>query len=439
MLLALWTSIQFSALIIIGPELKGQTLYFAMGLNNLAFFAVSALSGYLSEQLNFMGHALRKQGRDMRALQNLNAIILDNIATGLVTVDNDGVVLAANRAALGILDPIPRVLVGRHFNEIVPGMLEHLSSAAEGTERFDQTYTEPGGQKLVLEVIASKLPDDSAISGYVLTFQDLTKFRRLEYQMRQSEKMAAVGQLAAGIAHEIRNPLASISGSIQLLGSSFTSRQEEEQRLMAIAIREIDRLNNLITEFLDFVRPDTLKEDVIDLNQLLKDVCELVKLNNKLRADTQQQLQLSATQQISGNRDKLKQAFMNIIINGYQAMNDVPNPMLEISTVDTGNKVTVKIKDHGYGIDELGLRKMFEPFHTTKAKGTGLGLAVTHKIIENHGGRIFVESAKGRGAEFILEFPARGVAGLDENALADSRRASENFQIAFRGQKRGNG
>lgn len=456
LVLAVWTSILFSLLMIFGPELKGQTLYFAIGLNNLAFFAVAALSGFLSEQLNFMGTALKRQGRDITALRNLNSLIIDNIATGLITVDSSGFVVVANRAAIEILDPFPRALVGRRIEEIIPGLLEKArqlgqSSEAALAERLDHSYLNSNSEKLILEVIVSALPEGDSISGLIFTFQDLTKVRRLEFQMRQSEKMAAVGGLAAGIAHEIRNPLASISGSIQMLGASFSGRQEEEQKLMKIVLREIDRLNNLISEFLDFVRPDTLRDDPVDINSLLREICDMVKLNKTLRSETSQTLNLSASQVIGGHRDKLKQAFLNIIINSYQAMKDSENPRLEISTMDvstTGsskksgdhtNKVVVKVRDHGCGIDEQSLRKIFEPFHTTKPKGTGLGLAVTHKIIENHGAAIYVESTKGVGTEFVIEFPAKAAEGLDKNALADSQLASENFQRAFRGQKRGNG
>ena len=450
MVLALWTSVLFSLLIIVGPDLRGQALFFAVGLNNIAFFAVAGLSGFLSEQINFMGVALAAQGKDLKALKNLNSLIVDNIGTGLMTVDGEGRILQANRAALDILDPIPRQIVGKDIGAVVPSMKEKLreftfdlnaeSAEAGQATRFDFQYQTPAGEKLVLELTASPLPAEDKIAGHILTFQDLTRVRRLESQMRQSEKMAAVGQLAAGIAHEIRNPLASISGSIQLLGSSFTARQEEEQRLMAISLREIDRLNNLITEFLDFVRPDTLKDDPVDLNSLVREIAEMLKFNKTLRADVKQELNLSATHMISGHRDKLKQAFLNIIINAYQAMNEAAEPAVTLTSEDRDGKVVVKIRDHGVGIDEVGLRKIFEPFHTTKPKGTGLGLAVTHKIIESHGGRIFVESTKGVGTEFTLEFPAReSSGGLDQNALADSRRASENFSIAFRGQKRGNG
>jgi two-component system sensor histidine kinase PilS (NtrC family) len=442
--LALWTSILFNLLMVIGPDLKGQTLFLAVGLNNLAFLAVAALSGFLSEQINFMGRELVAQRKDLRALRNLNALIIDNITTGLLTVDEAGRILRSNRAGIEILDPIPRDIAERHINDVLPGVWERIQSSAgpageRHSERFDVSYVSPSQEKQTLEMIVSSLPSENELRGFILTFEDLTRVRRLEFQMRQSEKMAAVGQLAAGIAHEIRNPLASISGSIQLLGGSFTGRQEEEQRLMAIVLREIDRLNNLITEFLDFVRPETLKDDPVDLNLLVREVIDMVKFNKALRQDVQQILQLDAKHEIAGHRDKLKQALLNIVINAYQAMNDTQQPRIEIRTSERDTKVLLSIKDHGCGIDEVGLRKIFEPFHTTKPKGTGLGLAVTHKIIEGHGGRIFVESAKGRGTEFTLEFPARTHGGIDKNALADSQRASENFSIAFRGQKRGNG
>lgn len=440
--LALWTSILFSVLMIIGPELRGQTLFFAVGLNNLAFFAVAMLSGFLSEQINFMGSALQAQRRDLRALRDLNNLIIENIATGLVTIDEGGTVLVTNRAAMQILDPIPMTMVGRKIDDVIEGMMERVrglpfvEGGEDRSERFDMVYHSSVDERLTLEMIVSKLPEGGSISGYILTFQDLTKIRRLESAMRQSEKMAAVGQLAAGIAHEIRNPLASISGSIQLLGSSFTSRQEEEQRLMKIVLKEIDRLNNLVTEFLDFVRPDALKDDPVDLSALAREVLEMVKLNQGLRGDVQQIVDLKAQQPIGGHRDKLKQALLNIVINAYQSMGESGDPRLEVSTFEQDGKVVIKIRDRGIGIDEKGLRKIFEPFHTTKPKGTGLGLAVTHKIVESHGGRIFVESAKGIGTEFTLEFPARSPEGADKLALADSQRASDDFSIAFRGQKR---
>lgn len=449
--LALWTSILFSLLMVMGPELKGQALFFAVGLNNIAFFAVAGLAGYLSEQLDFMGRSLEAQGKDLRALRNLQALIVDNMATGLITVDETGVCLQANRAAFEILDPVPSEIVGRKFDSLLPGSMIAIGNAlqliqsssssvsVDRTARLDWIHQNPMQGRQTLELVVSRLPIESELRGFIVTFHDLTRVRRLEFAMRQSEKMAAVGQLAAGIAHEIRNPLASMSGSIQLLDAGFSSEQAEEKKLMRIALREIDRLNNLITEFLDFVRPELMKDDPVDINAVLRDVLEMAKMNKNLRSEIRQVVQLGATQTIPGHRDKLKQAVLNIVMNAYQAMSDSENPSIEVKSEDRENSVVVTIRDHGCGIDEVGLRRIFEPFHTTKPRGTGLGLAITHKIIENHAGRIYVESSKGSGTEFTLEFKINPL-GVDKLSLADSQRANEDFSKAFRGQKRsGNG
>lgn len=440
-ILALWTSFLFSLLMIVGPELKGQALFFAVGLNNVAFFAVAGLAGYLSEQLDFMGRSLEAQGKDLRALRNLQAIIVDNMATGMITVDETGICLQANRAAFEILDPVPREIIGRNLDVVVPGSMAGIRATLEKIEggdrtaRLDWIHQNPMQGRQTLELVVSRLPVESELKGYIVTFHDLTRVRRLEFAMRQSEKMAAVGQLAAGIAHEIRNPLASMSGSLQLLESGFTSESAEEKKLMRIALREIDRLNNLITEFLDFVRPEVLKEDPVDINLVLRDVLEMAKMNKGLRQEIQQKVDLKSTKTIPGHRDKLKQAVLNIVMNAYQAMSEAENPVIEIKSEDREDSVVVTIRDHGCGIDEVGLRRIFEPFHTTKPKGTGLGLAITHKIIENHQGRIYVESTKGVGTEFTLEFKLKPN-GVDKLSLADSERANEDFSKAFRGQKR---
>lgn len=440
-ILALWTSFLFSILMIVGPELKGQALFFAVGLNNVAFFAVAGLAGYLSEQLDFMGRSLEAQGKDLRALRNLQAIIVDNMATGMITVDETGVCLQANRAAFEILDPVPREIVGRNLDNVVPGSMAGIRSTLEKIEggdrtaRLDWIHQNPMQGRQTLELVVSRLPQESELKGYIVTFHDLTRVRRLEFAMRQSEKMAAVGQLAAGIAHEIRNPLASMSGSLQLLEAGFSGENAEEKKLMRIALREIDRLNNLITEFLDFVRPEVLKEDPVDINLVLKDVLDMAKLNKGLRQEIQQIVELKSTRTIPGHRDKLKQAVLNIVMNAYQAMSEAEKPVIEVRSFDREDAVIVTIRDHGCGIDEVGLRRIFEPFHTTKPKGTGLGLAITHKIIENHQGRIYVESTKGVGTEFTLEFKLKPN-GVDKLSLADSQRANEDFSKAFRGQKR---
>ncbi|MCB0364760.1 MAG: PAS domain-containing protein [Bdellovibrionaceae bacterium] len=411
LLLALWTSILFSFLMIVGPSAQGQNLYFAVGLNNIAFFAVAYLGGLLSEQLNFMGSELVERQKDIEALRDLNQMIVDNMATGLLTMGLDGVITQVNQAANTILEDSR--LLGRPLGELFPGIYESVDLApiARGdipSTRLELLYRNFRNEKAIIELTLGPLRDSSKEAvGYVMTFQDMTQVKKLEYAMRQQEKLAAVGQLAAGIAHEIRNPLASISGSIQLLSSS-DAYGAEDKKLMNIVLREIDRLNHLISEFLDYVRPQTRIEDPINLNNLVQDIMEFVKNSTTLPQGVEQDISLKAARLIVGNKDKLKQALLNIVMNAYQAMDKSESKLIRVSTVDLdlASKVQLRIEDSGCGMDVANKDRIFEPFHTTKTNGTGLGLAISHKILESHGASVVVESEIGKGTTFVIEFPS---------------------------------
>lgn len=406
LILALLTSMCFSFLLVVGPALYGATLYFTVGINNLAFFSVAILSGYLSEQLNFMGSEIKARDADIRILQNLNKIIVENISTGLMTIHRTGKVLHHNPAAKRILD-FDRSLDSIDIHQIFPDLLTRLQlNSTEKSGRFELIYMSPRGERLLLGCSVSTFKDsvESDEGGYILIFQDLTEIKRLERAMQRSEKLAAVGKLAAGIAHEIRNPLASISGSIQMLKASVASTQSEDQRLMAIALKEIDRLNLLISEFLDFVRPEQMLEKVVDLNLLIKETMEMARVNTKLRKDVEQVFQFNTERKIIGNPDKLKQAFLNFVINAYQAMEKSPVARLTVQTELHRGVVRVHLRDTGVGMPETVQRRLFEPFFTTKHGGTGLGLATTHKILESHEARIHVDSHEGTGTEFTIDF-----------------------------------
>jgi two-component system, NtrC family, sensor histidine kinase PilS len=409
LLLALLTSTLFSLLLILRPEIKGEVLFYAIGLNNLGFFSVAFLSGYLSEQLNFIGIELSARKKDLKELQDLNATIVENVTSGLMTIDLHGQILQYNRAAEVIIDRSYK-LVGFNVNDVLPGFMDKISWVHKNEEstsvmdRFEFTHTNSRDEKLILGFSVSIIQRDSISTGYILIFQDLTQLKRLEKAVRRSEKLAAVGQLAAGIAHEIRNPLAGISGSLQLLRGTAHSEGSEEYRLMSIALREIDRLNLLITDFLDFVRPDAPADDPVDVDDVIREVTELVQLNKNFRPGVKLVKNLAAGRLVLGRKDKLKQVFYNLIINGYQALDKVESPVLEISSSFKNGSVVVVIKDNGAGMNENTMKRLFEPFHTTKPQGTGLGLATVHKILENHDARIFVESELGKGTEFAVEF-----------------------------------
>jgi two-component system sensor histidine kinase PilS (NtrC family) len=401
-LLALFTSACFSFILILAPEIQGQTLFFAVGLNNLAFFCVAALSGYLSEQLNFVGAELTIKKRDIKALSDLNKIIVENISSGLITVSNDFKILLSNKSALKILGLSK--IVDLNLDKIFPKLTESLSSLKGN--RMERRHILPTGERLILGLSVSPLLNEqNEINGYIIIFQDLTEIVRLENAMRRQEKLAAVGKLAAGIAHEIRNPLASISGSIELLKSLLNLTTGDEAKLMDIMLREISRLNLLITEFLEFVRPSERKLDSCKVEVILSEVLDMIKVNTNLNQRVVQKRIFHAVHnEIKGDKNKLKQVFLNLAINAYQAMGDVENPELIVETSNLDDELVVKFKDTGEGMSDQTMRRLFEPFFTTKPKGTGLGLATVHKILEIHDAKIFVESHEGQGTEFTIQF-----------------------------------
>lgn len=408
-LLAIWTSICFSALLIISPEVSGQSLYFSLVVNNIAFVAVTYIGGRLNEQLSQVGARLEATQSDLVVLQNLNELIVNNVTTGMVVISRTGFVQFFNPPSASILET--HGFQQSKIQDVVPEMQWPWRSLIEDEsrlfERREVRIERTGGVIKILEVVAARFKDnDGKLRGFLLLFDDRTEQKLMEENFRQQEKLAAVGQLAAGIAHEIRNPLASISGSIQLMLANPGNHNEEDIKLMRIVDKEIDRLNRLISDFLNYVRPEARSETPVNLNNVVREVLESLKFNPKLRQDVQQSLGLRAKADVIGNRDKLKQAILNLVINSYQAMEKINAPKLEVETQDQGEFVVLMIRDNGCGIKKENLHRIFEPFHTTKPQGTGLGLAVTHKILQAHNARVFVDSVVDEGTKFLVEFPA---------------------------------
>lgn len=396
--LALFTSIFFSVAALFSPEMKALNFFFLLALNNIAFFSVAGLSGYLSEQLQSVETELTKTGLNLRSVEELNNVLVENIPTGMVSYNETGDIVKTNLAAIAILGV--KQLTDKNWYVLFPE-IKNVEKLFKGDVKYSSP--EDSEQKILGMTITKIYSPELRTFLSIALFDDLTKIRKLEYSARQNEKLAAVGGLAAGIAHEIRNPLAGISGSIEML--SQTVNNDDDRKLMKIVLREIDRLNNLITEFLDYARPETPPTDSVELHSLLTEILDAMKLNNQVRADVVQERGYENGLFILGRRDKLKQAFLNIVINSYQAMNESVQPKLTVKAAKTENEIVVRIRDAGCGMNEATKKKMFEPFHTTKIKGTGLGLAVTHKILEGHGAQIFVESEPGIGTEFVLTFP----------------------------------
>ncbi len=387
-----------------GPEIKAMSFLFMLILNNLSFFVVAGISGYLSDQLSLFAEKLEAQNLSLRAIRKINEMIVETIPSGLMTINLENEILQFNPSAAQLFQ-LENLEAFKLF-ELVPELgarniqLDQMKSGEKHEVRWEKNSE---SYLLGIHILPQALSFETLT--FLVVIEDLTQVRRLEFAVRQSEKLAAVGQLAAGIAHEIRNPLAGISGSVELLSQNFST--DDDKKLAKIILREIDRLNRLISEFLDFAKPEKPPGEILDLNSLLKDVASNATSSQfqALKIETQ----FADRAYALGHGDKLKQAFFNIVINGLQAMQGKTQGILRISTVKENEQILVKIKDQGSGMTAEIQKRMFEPFHTTKPKGTGLGLAITHKILEAHSAKIFVESEVGLGTEFVISFPAKSI------------------------------
>lgn len=387
--------------------LSGQdriiSFLFHIVVNNTALVLIAILSGKLSNYLEALGFKLVSASRDFKKIKNLHELILSQIPTGVVTISQDGTIIHGNRRAEEILTP--QLFHNKESWDKILKRLRHYKTIP--SLFYDIPFETLDKERKIIRCHSSSIDfgpseeSDSIDEGEILVFEDVTAIKELEENLRNNEKLAAVGKLAAGIAHEIRNPLASISGSVQML--SVQAGNEEDKKLFNIVIRETDRLNLLISEFLDYAKPLPPPTERVGLISIISEVLEIVSYNKKLRNDIVQEKTWSSEVYIFGYKDKLKQAFLNIIINSYQAMDQTATPVLKVSVKQEEGIITLKIKDTGQGMKEETRSRIFEPFYTTKSKGTGLGLAVTHKILEAHGASIIVESEEGKGTEFVIK------------------------------------
>jgi two-component system sensor histidine kinase PilS (NtrC family) len=283
------------------------------------------------------------------------------------------------------------------------------------------------GSKAILGMTASLLKDEAnAVRGIILIFQDITKMIEMEEQVRTQERLATVGSLAAGIAHEIRNPLASLSGSIQVLQGEL-DLHGDNKHLMDIVVRETDRLNTIITEFLEYARLKNAQNDRIELLPILDETIMLLKNCRDCSCDIRIRHTIDPDVVIRGDAQRLRQVFWNLLINACQAMPQGGEIVITARPFTRAHDDTswweIRIADTGWGIAYDDRVKIFNPFFTTKTGGTGLGLAIVYRIIEDHRGTITVDSVPGKGTQFIIRLPM-----MEESAYQASKNNTEQAQ-----------
>lgn len=415
-----------------------------------ALFAVGTLASLLSRELQRTGAALDRSASDLRILRDIHRSTVESIMSGLLTTDSAGCISSFNPEAERITGLKADEVMGLDLESVIPGAMAVLPSFGgrppESSARTRLSYQNDAGEKLYLGLGDSILrTEDGKAQGHVVIFQDVTDVVAMESELTRSERLAAVGELSAKIAHEIRNPLASISGSIQILASESDVRGESA-RLMRIVVRETDRLNHLITDFLRYARPAPTVTRPVEVDRLFADLIEMIEPtlpeNIELRVD------IKPGDWIECDADQLTQMLWNLCLNAVQAMPDggrlgisvaswsepstqeaqasIRRDCMSESAGDSAAAISqaepaadlkeaswleIEVSDTGCGISDDVLADIFEPFFTTKRGGTGLGLPTVHRIVENHGGELQLDSQLGQGTVFRIRLPGVEVAG----------------------------
>jgi two-component system sensor histidine kinase PilS (NtrC family) len=410
------------------PIYDASQIFYSLIIYMATFYIVAFLSSAVSEELKKKGKELIQKQVDYNQLEAFNRNIIQSLDSGLLTIDLSGNINFLNRTAEKILNRNEEELKDTSIYGLFPNITRMIEQAKQNDSAFSHDYqryetllSNHDGRKMYLGFSISPLTDpEGSLIGHTLIFQDITKFKEMEEEMKRVDKMAAVGVLAAGMAHEIRNPLASLSGSIQLLKSEL-SLDDHQQHLMEISLRESERLNALITDFLLFAQPPQSRKILYPIRRILEETIDLFTHSPSFH-DGIHIRRPSSREEIhaSFDPDQMKQVFWNLFINASQSMPNGGEIRVQLGkgngwggtglplSPQLGGKEWAKISiiDSGIGMAQEEKEKIFEPFFTTKENGTGLGLSIVHKIIENHNGLIRVESELGRGSSFIIYLPA---------------------------------
>ncbi|HYO90090.1 MAG TPA: ATP-binding protein, partial [Pyrinomonadaceae bacterium] len=366
----------------------------ALGINDIAFLVVGLLAARLADRQARSDVQLIEATQSLATLRALHERIVESIRSGVVTTDFQGRIYTFNAAAEEITGYKATEVRGQEasifFGELKDRIKQSMSAAQAGepSPRFESYCLTPDGLRLRLGFGISPLFSETGeTTGLVITFQDLTEVRALEEAARRQDRLAAVGRVAAGIAHEIRNPLASMRGSIQVLRSDMDGDSSQAQ-LMEIILRESDRLNQIIADFLAYARPRNTQLSLIDLREPLTETFTLLRHSPEIRDRHILEEELpDEPVMVSADASQLKQVFWNLSRNALQAMPEGGTLRAEMSRAATG-RLRITFKDTGRGMTPEQVEHLFEPFSSSTTGGTGLGLSIVYQIIRDHGGTI---------------------------------------------------
>ncbi len=393
-----------------GPNpLRTANLFAVYGLT---FFVIALISGMLAQRLRTTEEALQRTALEFDRLSLLYKQIFDDINTGIITIDQQNRITSFNRAAARITGYQPGEVTGRRLDACFPEIIleEQQHRQVIDLKKKEGRIIRVGYSFSRLNMPA-EAPDDTSpcTNCKVITLQDISKIEKMEQKLREREKMAAIGELSASIAHDFRNPLAAISGSAQVLALEENGPADStgtRQTLTEIILRESNRMATIINNFLQFARPAPVQNEWFNLRRLVQEVID--SLCREGHAECAIEVEISETMDCWGDRQQVQTVIMHLLLNSCQAVADNGGGVTILGAEDqwqNRNVSRIDVVDQGPGLEPGTRRRMFEPFFTTRESGTGLGLAIVHQIVEHHGGTIRVDSTPGRGCTVSIFLP----------------------------------
>jgi two-component system, NtrC family, sensor histidine kinase PilS len=402
---------------------------YTVAINLGGFIAVALLAGSLADSLRSAGVRLEDASHRIRDLRAFNEYVINSLLSGLMTTDDKGRILTFNRAASTIIGVPAAQVIGRSVVEVMQ-MSESVNARLAGLTagrslKIDCRHRTASGRFIDMGLTASTLTFPGGGTGYVWSFQDVTEVRRLEQEARLRQRLAAVGEMAAGIAHEIRNPLASMSGSIQVLRQELPLSEDQAQ-LMDIVLRESERLNDTIRSFLAYAKPQRSALARLDVRGVLQDAATLLRNNTEVRSDHVIDVEVPADPVwCEADENQIRQIVWNLATNGLRAMSNGGRLRLSVRSepaAEGDEWVVLAVQDEGCGIAPEDLDGIFQPFRSSFERGTGLGLAIVHRVVTDYNGTIQVSSEVGVGTTMSVRLPA--LAGVTAAAEAGSQSVS---------------